>query len=177
MGDGRVMGNCEVFMLKKILLLFFIFASVFAGVFAEQSYTLKAGVSVVDKVPKEFYGTWRVSSTRASTNNEAIFKPSTVDLWNLSKSGNVITLENPFSGAKASIVVDEVNGKVIKFKKQGDYDNRKLTDVVQLQLNGDRFTGVNNLTLTTIGADGSVMKSERATYKLSGEKISGSSIK
>lgn len=130
-----------------------------------------------DRVPKAFYGTWRVKSVRVSSTNEEIFKPSTVDLWNLSRSGNVITLENPFSGAKASITVSEVNGQAIKFKKIGDFDGKKLSDVVQLKLEGDRFSGENYLILNTLsGSDKSVIKSEKATYKLSGEKISGSSI-
>lgn len=150
----------------------------FLAVYAEEAYTLKCGVSI-DKVPKEFYGTWRVASELVSTNNEKIFKKNSVDLWNLSKSGDVITLDNPFSGARASITLDSVEGKLIKFKKQGDYDGKKLTDVVQLRLNGDYFSGENNLTLQTLSDidNKTVIKTEKATYKLSGEKISGSTIK
>ncbi len=146
--------------------------------FAAETYTLKAGVSMVDRVPNSFYGTWRVSSVRTSTNSEQMFKEKTVDLWNLSRSGNVITLENPFSGARASIVVDEASGKSIKFKKNGFYDSKKATDIVQLQLSGDSFSGTNVLILDTVSdIDQHVMKSERATYRLTGEKISGSAIK
>lgn len=173
-------------MAKKFILtlLFSVFClcatqSIYSGMaFATESYTLKAGVSVVDRVPKAFYGTWRVKSTLISTNSEGTFKSSNVDLWNLSKQGNVITLENPFSGAKASLTVDEANDTLIKFKKNGDYDNKKLADIVQLNLSGDSFSGTNYIILDTIsGIDKSVIKTERATYKLTGEKISGSSIK
>lgn len=165
-------------MFKKFLLISAIFIFSAIGVFAEQTYTLKSGVSMVDRVPKTLYGTWRVSSTRISTNSESTFKKNSVDLWNLSKSGNVITLDNPFSGAKASIIVDEASDKLIKFKKIGDYDDKKLTDIVQLRLSSDTFSGENTLILNTVSAaDGAVIKSERATYKLTGEKISGSSIK
>lgn len=164
-------------MIKKVLLLLLIISLTSLCLYAEQNYTLRAGVSVVDRVPKGFYGTWRVKSTRVSTNNEVVFKPSTVDLWNLSRTGNVITLENPFSGAKASIVVSEVNNKVIKFKKTGDYEGKRLTDAVELRLEGDSFTGENYLVLDTLSSvDKSIVKSDRATYKLSGEKISGSGI-
>jgi len=146
--------------------------------FADETYTIKAGVSMVSKVPNSFYGTWRVSSVRVSTNSEETFKDKTVDLWNLSRSGNVITLENPFSGARSSIVVDEVSGKLIKFKKNGIYDGKKATDIVQLQLGGDSFSGTNILILNTISeTDQHVVKSERATYRLTGEKISGASLK
>lgn len=164
-------------MLKKILLLIFICLFAAVVVCAEQTYTIKAGVSMSDRVPKEFYGSWRVTSNLVSTNNNEIFKKNTVDLWNLSKADNVITLENPFTGARASIVVNQVEGKVIKFQKQGYYDDKKMTDVVQLQLRGDTFSGENHLILNTVNAEGSITKSDKATYKLSGEKISGASIK
>lgn len=142
-----------------------------------KSYTLTAGVSI-EHVPKDFYGTWRVVSNLTDTNNPEIFKQKNVDLWNLSRSNNVIKLENPFSGASASIQVDEVKGNFIRFQKVGDYDNRKLTDKVKLNLGKETFTGTNTLKLDTISTvDGHVIKTEWATYNLSGEKISGSSIK
>src|SRR5574344_130564 len=97
------------------------------SVFAQEGVVLKGGVSI-DKVPKTLYGEWRVSSRLLSTNNYSIFKDSSVDLWNLSRVGNVITLDNPFSGAKASIVVDKVEGNLIKFKKTGNYDGKILLD-------------------------------------------------
>lgn len=145
--------------------------------FAEEM-VLKAGVSI-DKIPKEFYGTWRVSSKLISSNTEGLFKEKNVDLWNLSRSGDVITLDNPFSGAKASITVSSVSGKAIKFKKIGDYDgNKKLSDTVQLVLEKDTFKGTNSLKLdTTSEVDGHVIKTEWAMYNLVGEKISGDTIK
>jgi len=146
------------------------------SVFAADT-VLRAGVSI-DKVPKDLFGTWRVSSKLTSTNAEEIFKPKSVDLWNLSRAGNVITLDNPFSGANASIVINTVDGRTIKFKRIGDYNNKKLTDTVQLVLGKDSFKGINNLRLETISeVDGHIMKTEWATYSLLGEKISGETIK
>jgi len=163
-------------MKRKLILLILILFLTVSCVFAGET-VLKVGISI-DKVPKELYGTWRVTSKLVSSNNQEIFKPDSVDLWNLSRSNNVITLDNPFSGAHASIILDEVSDKVIKFKKIGDYDNKKLTDTVQLILSKETFTGVNYLKLDTISeVDGHVIKSENATYRLTGEKISGASIK
>lgn len=159
----------------KIILTLLLMLTLTITAFAQQT-VLQAGISI-DKIPKEFYGTWRVSSKLLSTNNDVIFKDSSIDLWNLSRAGNVITLENPFSGAKASISVDEINGRQIKFKKIGDYDNKKLTDMVELTLGKETFTGINKLKLDTISdIDGHVIKSDTATYKLSGEKISGTNV-
>jgi len=164
-------------MFKKFVLFLIIFSLPIAPTFTSENYTLKTGISILDNIPKEFYGTWRVSSELIYTNSEDTFKPKSVDLWNLSRTGNVITLDNPFSGAKASITVDEVNNKLIKFKKIGDYDSKKLTDIVQLKLEKETFSGTNNLIIETLSnIDKSVIKSEKATYKLVGEKISGSSI-
>lgn len=157
-------------LILTILLIFIVTLTAFA-----QDTVLNVGISI-DKVPQELYGNWRVKSQLISTNSEELFKQNCVDLWNLSRVGNVLTLDNPFSGAHASIIVNEINGKLIKFQKIGDYDEKKLTDTVQLNLGKETFTGINNLKFDTI-SNGHVAKTEWATYKLSGEKISGSSIK
>lgn len=160
-----------------LLFTFSFFLFPLLTVFAAETYVFKAGISL-DKIPKEFYGTWRVSSQLVETNTDGIFKEKNVDLWNLSRAGDVITLDNPFSGAKASISVDEVSDRLIRFKKVGNYDSKKLTDTVQLNLGKETFTGTNNLKLETISeTDGHVLKNQWATYKLTGEKISGASVK
>ena len=98
-------------------------------------------------------------------------------MWNLSREGDVINLNNPFTGASASVTVDYVDGNIIRFTKTGEYDNKKLTDTVDLKLNGDTFTGINSLTLETFSIrDKSLIKKDTAMYVLKGEKISGSSI-
>lgn len=142
-----------------------------------QEYTLKAGVSVVEQVPNSFYGNWRVTATLEDTTSPQKFKPQSVDMWNLSREGDVINLCNPFTGASASITVSYVDNSIIKFSKTGDYENKKLTDTVELKLEGDNFTGINKLTLETISdVDKSVLKKETAVYVLKGEKISGTSV-
>lgn len=163
--------------MKKFLLIIFAVILTVSSVFAADA-VLKAGVSI-DKVPKQLFGTWRVSAKITSTNADGLFKPKSVDLWNLSRVGDVITLDNPFSGANATVVISNVEGNAIKFKRTGKYDdNKKLTDTVQLVLEKDQFKGVNNLKLDTISEiDGHVMKTEWATYSLLGEKISGETIK
>ena len=105
-------------------------------------------------------------------------QPQAVDFWNLSRSGDVINLNNPFTGASATVKLDYVEGNVIRFTKTGSYDgNKKLTDTVDLKLTGNTFTGVNYLTLETFSIrDNSLIKKDTATYLLKGEKISGTSI-
>ena len=138
---------------------------------------LQAGVTWEERVPNSFMGTWRVTSHLKSSGTSSIFKLSGVDLWNLSRAGNVINLNNPFTGASAFITVNYVDGKTIKFSKQGNYDDKILTDIVELQLSGDRFTGTNTLKLDTLSnIDRHVVNTETAQYSLYGEKISGMSI-
>lgn len=162
--------------MKRIIFALFLILITSAAVFAADM-VLKSGISI-DKVPKEFYGTWRVTSKLISTNTNGLFKETSVDLWNLFRVGDVITLDNPFSGANASITINSLEGRSIKFKKIGDYDSKKLTDTVQMTLGKDTFKGVNNLKLDTVSAvDGHIIKTEWATYSLTGEKISGEGIK
>lgn len=159
--------------IKHILLIFVLLFGL--NVTAE---TLSAGVSKVEMVPNSFYGSWRVNAKiDKQSSNGVYFKPQTVDLWNLSREGSVINLNNPFTGASASVTVDYVDGNIIRFTKTGEYDNKKLTDTVDLKLNGDTFTGINSLTLETFSnVDKSLIKKDTAMYVLRGEKISGSSI-
>lgn len=160
-------------MLKKIFVMLILFIGL--PVLAE---TLKAGISTVDSIPNSFYGSWRVVAKLDKQSGSAYFKPQAVDFWNLSRTGNVIYLENPFSGANATVKLDYVDGNLIRFTKTWDYDgNKKLTDTVDLKLNGDKFTGVNYITLETFSIrDNSLIKKDTAIYLLAGEKISGTSI-
>lgn len=160
------------------LLLLILLMSHVSRLTANAADTVIKGGICLDKVPKGFYGTWRVSSKIISTNSEGLFKDSSVDLWNLSRVGDVITLDNPFSGAKASITISHIEGRAIKFKKIGDYEGKKITDTVQLVLEKDKFKGVNNIKLDTISEmDGHVIKTEWVLYNLTGEKISGETVK
>ncbi len=161
----------------KILVLIICVSLGFLSVYAEEQTVLSAGISLTDQVPVDLMGTWRVASKLNSTDSPTNFKLSGVDLWNLSKTGNVINLCNPMTGASASVNVEYVKGNTIRFTKEGNYDNQKLTDTVEITLSGNKFTGVNYLSLKTYSdADNSLIKEKTATYDLQGDKISGTSI-
>lgn len=139
-----------------------------------QAEILQAGVSKVDMLPDDFFGSWRVVTKIDKQSGSIYFKSNTIDLWNLSRNGDVINLNNPFTGASASVKLDYVEGNIIRFTKTGDYDNKKLTDTVDLKLDGDTFTGINSLKLETFSTyDNSLIKTDTALYILKGEKISG----
>lgn len=154
-----------------VLLIMFFIPQVYA-----EDFTLSAGVSVND-VPKAFFGSWRVTAKIEDSNSYGTFKPTSCDLWNLTRVGDRITLTNPFSGANAEISLKSVEGNLIVFTKKAPYDNKVLTDVVTIRLSDNEFTGVNDLTLESFSLiDNHLMKSEHAKYRIKGEKISGESV-
>jgi len=138
---------------------------------------LEAGISIED-VPQALFGLWRVSAKLDDTNSYSTFKPQSIDIWNLSRIGDRIRLENPNSGAKAEISVKTVEGNLIIFQKSANYStNKVLTDTVHLRLEKDTFSGINTLKLETFSlVDNHLMKTETAQYVIKGEKLSGDNI-
>ena len=162
--------------MKKVIILFVIILLASSiTVSAQDNYVLKAGISMINAVPKQFFGTWSVQSTQISTNSPKTFSKTSLDLWNLRRSGNVIELRNPVTAAVAEIYLEDVTDSEITFthyEKEG-YTNVK--DTVRIKLNGNTFTGVNELTLTTVRYDEYRKKYEdikTAVYELKGSKVS-----
>ena len=144
------------------------------SVLANNNDMLKTGISVTEQLPNDFFGTWRVVSHIIETDNPSIFKKKNIDIWNLSRSGDVVKLSNPFSGAQASVNVDFTGDGAIRFTKQSNIDKKILTDTVELYIVKDKFSGVNTIQLDILSdIDNTVIKSTKATYTLTGEKISG----
>ncbi len=111
------------------------------------------------------------------TDSPFIFKEKNIDLWNLSRLGDVITLSNPFNGAKADITVDSVSEGRIVFTKTSKYGSKILTDTVNIKLSGDKFEGTDIIKLETYSdVNGKIMKTETAKYSIKGEKIAGNAF-
>ena len=163
--------------MKKLLYFLTLYFVLTVGyTFADDSYTLSTGISVND-VPKTFFGTWRVTAKMDDSDSYGTFKPNGVDLWTLSRYGDVITLSNPFSGANAEITVNAVEGNLVVFSKKAPYDNKMLTDTVSIRIDKNSFHGINTLKLELFSlVDGHVIKTENARYIINGEKISGESV-
>ena len=137
---------------------------------------MSAGVSV-SEIPKAFFGSWRVVAKLDDTNSYKTFKPQSVDMWNLSRVGDTVILDNPFTGAKAEISIRAVEGNLIVFSKKAPYDNKILTDTVSLRLDNGKFSGINTLSLESYSlVDNHLMKTETARYLLKGEKVAGESV-
>lgn len=160
-------------MKKIILTISFIFLTLFSIAAAT---TIKTGISV-DQVPKAFFGCWQVSAQLQKTNNYSTFKTKSTDLWNLSRAGNVITLENPFTRAHAQVEIKQTEGNVIVFYKESSFENKVLRDTVTIRLDGDTFGGYNDIVLETLSLyDGHILKKDTAKYLIKGKKLGGKSV-
>lgn len=159
-------------MKKFLILLLSLFIILPSG-----AEVLQAGVSI-DDVPQALFGSWRVNAKLDTTNARGTFKPQSIDFWNLSRIGDTVKLDNPFSGANAEISVHTVEGNLVVFSKRLPYDGNKiLTDTVSIRLQDNEFSGINSLTLEYFSLiDNHLMKTETATYLIKGEKIAGDSI-
>lgn len=161
--------------MKKIVLLFLMFLIVQSAPAAiAEGMVLKAGVSLSDKVPKGFFGTWKIQSTMTYSNNREMFNEITTDFWNLSKVDDVITLRNPVSGAEASVTVEDVKGNQIKFTHVTKSKTAKMTESPTLTLNGENFSGTDKIVIDKY-KNGAKVSSDVVIYSIKAQKISGSS--
>ncbi|MBQ2645480.1 hypothetical protein IJG14_07930, partial [bacterium] len=102
--------------------------------------------------------------------NENMFAPYSVELWNISKNNNVITLTNPISGASASITVQNATEKSFTFQRVTGDKNETVTETANLNLNGSNFTGIDTMVVKYY-KNGLMIKSEKVEYKLKAYKI------
>lgn len=165
----------------KLILVCCVFMFGIQNVFAMQGQyilvnnTIKGSVSITDSVPAGFFGSWKVISVRSKTNNPEQFGPTGVDIWNLSRSGDVIILSNPVSGAKASVMVSEVNGNTVRFKKESSDKDEESSETPILTLEGDNFYGIDRIVVKSY-KNGKFVKEDSVEYKVKATKVSGATL-
>ena len=128
-----------------------------------------------DKVPKEFFGNWKVVSVCTKSTDKELINSKSMDIWVLSRTGDIISLSNPLSGARAQITVDDVKGQTVKFEKKSFYPDEESVETPILTLQGDNFTGVDKISIKTF-QNGKLIKEDYVEYQVKGTKISGSGI-
>ena len=141
--------------------------------FAE-GMVIQGGVSLTSKVPQGFFGSWRVTAVMSYTNNERLFTSTTSDTWNLSKVNDVVTLTNPYTGAKASVDLQEVDGNTIKFVRKSNSRNENVTETPILTLNGENFYGTDRIVIEKYKF-GELVRTDIVEYKITAQRISGNS--
>ena len=157
--------------MKKLLFttIFFIFTTCLCN-----AITLQTGISLTENVPQGFFGTWKVKSILTYSNNKEIFNEKTTDYWNLSKQNNVITLNNPLSGATATVTLNDVKNNQITFTHTSKNKNAKMTETPTLTLNGENFYGTDKIIVERY-KNGELISTDIVIYKITATKISGNS--
>lgn len=163
--------------MKKFFVIISVIFSMIAAPLTTKAVTISGGIEKSDLVPIGFFGSWQVMAVRANTSNANMFVPYSTEIWNLSKDGNVITLENPISGASASITIKDATSETFTFQRiTGDKRDETVTETATLTLNGDSFFGCDTMVVKTY-RNGQIIKTENVKYNLQARKISGSNIK
>ena len=153
--------------------LYSIFVIIIIGILSAPITTakiLEGNVSLIENVPQDFYGTWIVTGTMLSASITDVYKPYSVDVWTLSRYGNIIVLANPISGASASISVEEINGNTIKFNRVSTSDNQTSIEVPEITLNGNFFEGIDNMVIEHF-LDNHKSRKDILKYKIEGKKV------
>jgi|GEM_PF-921651 len=173
--------------MRRLLVLLLIFTgAVSGGILDTGAVSLSGGVSE-NIINKGFFGTWHVTSKLIESNSSTEFQALSVHIWNLSGYGNVLILENQFSGARSEIKVDKavngpnggMDGALLKFRRvqeKGDGANKiVLTETPEITLEGDVFKGYDTFFIEKY-KDGVLYKKEVVKYKIVGQRIVGNSI-
>ena len=170
-----MLDNCRRYEMKQILKMFVIIVISVISVQEISAKTLQGNISLIENVPQNFYGTWLVTGTMISTNIENMYSKTAVDVWTLTKYGNIIVLANPVSGAYASISVNEVDGNKVKFTRTSTNSNQSSFEEPIINLNGDNFEGVDKMIIKHL-KNGKIVRTDELKYKINGQKIASESL-
>lgn len=124
-----------------------------------------------EKIINEFMGAWEVTSIQTYTSDKEYETSINLDYWTLEKNGNNITLKNPVSNAIASITIDKVDGKTLKFKKISYDGSEKIIETPIITLNGDKFTGTDLIVIEKYDNLGNLIDKTEIKFKVYGIKI------
>lgn len=156
--------------MKRALIM--IFSVLIIGMPVVAETVIRGGVELSDRVPKGFFGTWKVTSVQTYTNNPMLFTERSTDYWNLSKEDDVITLSNPVSGAIASVTVKEVKNNQITFTRRKTESNENVTETPTLTLNGENFSGTDRIVIEKYKY-GELISTDIVEYRIDAVKVSG----
>ena len=160
--------------MKKFLgIILFLTCFVGSAGFAQEP--LQASISMQDKLPAEFFGTWRVVSIQTYCSNPLLNTPYSLDIWNLSRVNNVITLTNPQTGAIASVKIDEVQKNTVKFTREEVSNTERVIETPTITINGENFVGTDKIIVENYKF-GSLVSTDTWTFTVKAKKISGASV-
>ena len=159
--------------MKKLFVLIISFVCIL--ITPVHAMVIEGNVSMSDKVPEELFGSWKVASVCTKATDKELIGTKSLDLWVLGRIGQVISLSNPLSGAKADISVNDVKGQTVKFEKRGLYPDEESVETPILTLQGDKFFGTDTIVIKTY-RNGELIKEDYVEYQVRGTRISGFGI-
>lgn len=161
-------------MKKFIIFLSVISCFLCAQTFGNAQEVLQASVSMEDRLPPEFFGSWKVVSVQTSCSNPMLSAPFSIDIWNLSRVKNVITLNNPQTGAIASVKINEVNKNTVTFTRTSTSETEFVTETPTITINGENFVGTDKIVIKNYKY-GHHVSTDTWTFTVKAKKISGAS--
>ena len=149
-----------------ISLIFFSANPIFAKV-------ISGGISLTDKLPTEIFGSWKVSAIQTYTNNSNKYRylPS-IEYWNIYKNDNVLTLENPQSGARASVTVKEVVNNTVSFTRESKKVDSEITETPTITIIGENFFGTDKMVIKNY-KNGELISTDVVEFTIRGQKTGG----
>ena len=136
--------------------------------------TLQGSVSLLDNLPKGIYGSWEVISVQTYTNNKKLLAPVGIDYWNIYRSNDVLTLENPKTNARASVTVKAVKKNQITFIRTAKKENEEVIETPTITIVGEDFWGTDKMVMKKY-KDGSLIKTDVVEFSIRGKKTGGQS--
>lgn len=159
--------------MKKIALLIMLICLALTPSRADE--VLRGGVSLASQVPQGFFGKWKVNSELVHTTSMEFFAPYSIDQWTMMRSGDTITLENPESGAIASVTVNQVKGNTITFTRTKKDQYEEMTETPTITLVGENFYGTDKITIKKYKYN-TLVKQDVVEFIVRGEKLYGSPV-
>ena len=131
---------------------------------------------MLDRLPNGLYGSWEVVSIQTYTNNKKLSAPIGIDYWNIYRTNDVLTLENPQTNAKASVEVQAVKNNQITFIRTAKKENEDVIETPTITIVGEDFWGTDKMVMKKY-KDGSLIRTDVVEFTIRGRKIGGQSTK
>lgn len=157
------------FILISVVFLFFVSMPVKAS-----AQTIQGGVSMIEQIPRDLFGSWTVSSIQTYTNNPKYSAPFGVDYWNIYRHADVLTLENPQTNAKASVTLDSVKNNTVTFTRKSSKPNEETTETPTITIDGENFWGTDKMVIKKY-KNGALVSTDVVEFSIRGRKIGGAS--
>lgn len=129
----------------------------------------------MDNLPTGLFGSWEVASIQTYTNNAALTAPPSIDYWNIYRNGDVLTLENPKTGAKASVTLNTVKENTVTFTRKKITQSEEVTETPTITILGENFTGKDRMVIKKYKNNVPV-KTSVVEFFIAGKKTGGNSV-